>query len=64
MNENVGFVCFFLIYVWNVFSSMLLYLRAGLGWMVLFLQEGLGSSGVGARSTAYEILQEIKAINV
>lgn len=48
---------FFLIYIWNVFSSMLLYLHVSLEWMVLFLPEGLGSLRVEARSTAYEILK-------
>lgn len=43
---------------------MLLYLHRSLEWMVLFLHERLGSSGVDARSTAYEILKEIKAFNI
>lgn len=62
VNEEVGWV--FFIYIWNVFSSKLLYLHMSLEWMGLFLQEGLGSSGVDASGTAYEILKEIKAIKV
>lgn len=62
VSEKVG--VFFLVCILNIFSSMLLYLHRSLEWMVLFLHERLGSSGVDARNTAYEILKEIKAFNV
>ena len=71
MNEKAGFVgCFLYIYIYiyvcisNIFSSMLLYLHMSLEWMVLFLQEGLGSSGADARSTACDIVKKTKAINI